>query len=278
MNNCYFFVPALKLKSLHNIVNKNKLKMIVVDVEDSIHLSEKESALDEIDKFDFSFLLELGIKIGLRINCINTYSGLKDIQFIKKMDEKNNQIFDSIFIPKINSDDDLKIYRDLFQKLGRIPKITSIIETISAVNNVDKIAASSDALCFGKADLIALMYKPNEAYINMAQASICIAAANNHILAIGTNSFEIQNMKLFEQDCLSLKNAGFTGMAAIHPTQIDIINKIFSISHEEITKVNSFIESYAQNSEFRIIDDVTFAPPFLLKAKFMLNLYEKMKS
>jgi citrate lyase beta subunit len=279
VNNCYFFVPALKLKSLHDILGKNKIKMVVVDVEDSIHVKEKELALQEISRFDFSLLKEYGVKVGIRINSISTFFGLRDIQFLKSMDDKNNQVFEYIFLPKISSSGDTKIYRDLFQNLKRVPKLISIIETIPAVENVYEIASVSDALCFGKADLVALMYSPNEAYINFAQASICVAAAKNSILAIGTNSFEIQNMDIFERDCLILKQAGFTGMAAIHPNQVEIINKHFSVDVEEIKKLESYIVSYNHlDTGFLIVDGNTIAPPFVLKAKSMIKLYESMKT
>ena len=50
--------------------------MIVVDLEDSIHVKDKELARQKVKSFDFAPITNKGIKVGVRINSIALYDGL----------------------------------------------------------------------------------------------------------------------------------------------------------------------------------------------------------
>ncbi|MDD3266390.1 MAG: aldolase/citrate lyase family protein [Burkholderiales bacterium] len=274
MSACYFFVPALKLDSLYKITSTRKIKMIVVDIEDSTSDIFKSEAREKISKFDFTNFIEAGIKIGIRINCIHNLNGLKDVLFLNALDKAGKNIFQYIYLPKINNSAEFQVYRSLFSKMSSKKFLVSIIETINAVENITEIAKVSDALCLGQADLSAKLYKNNKFYLDYARATICAAAANQDILVIATNSFEFNDLSVLKKDCISFYNEGFTGMAAIHPDQIQIINEVFNIPDSEIASYNACIEDYNNNagSGFVIRGSKVIAPPFVEKARTMIKL------
>jgi citrate lyase beta subunit len=276
MDISYLYTPALRVDSLIAHRDSIKADMIVVDLEDSTHIRAKGDARKKISNFDFSPLADRGIKLGLRINTIASYDGLQDLNLIKAMYGSGNTALQYIFIPKVSHQNEVKIYRALFSTLPVMPKLYTFIETVEAVENADGIGSESDALCFGQADLVSEMYSANETFINYARARLCLAAAKHNLMAIDTNSFEIQDMAKFESECVTAKGYGFTGKAAIHPNQVAGINRVFHVPKDMAERYQSCIDTY-MNSEagFAIKDGEVIAPPFIAKASRMLNLYRR---
>jgi citrate lyase subunit beta/citryl-CoA lyase/(S)-citramalyl-CoA lyase len=248
--------------------------MVVVDIEDSTHVSAKSEAREKLLQFDFQPIVDAGLKLGIRVNRLSSFDGIDDLKLLEQLYGSGNFALDHVFIPKVSHQNEVKIYRSLFDSLPFQPKIYTFIETVEAVENAEQIAQVSDALCFGEADLVAGMYSPNETYINYARAKMCIAAAQENIPAIDSNSFEITDMEIFHEQCLASKSYGFTGKSAIHPKHVNYISKVFSVSEETILKYQSSIDAYYGSTTGFVIDNgEVIAPPFIAKAEKMLKFY-----
>jgi len=279
MNVSYLYTPALRLDSLVAHRQGIDANVLVVDLEDSIHFHSKGDAREKVATFDFAPLLDLGLKIGVRINGIFCFDGFRDLEMLRDLGQRGKSPFTYIFLPKVNHGSELKIYRSLVKDIKPLPRLYTFIETVAAVENADGIAAASDALCFGQADLTAEMYTPNSAYLDYARARLCVAAAKHQIQAIDTNSFEIKDLAFCERECVAARDWGFTGKAAIHPNQVTLINRIFGIPKETIDCYREIIDTY-RNSEsgFFLKDGKVIAPPFVAKAEMMLNFIDKWSS
>lgn len=272
----YLYTPAPRLDSL--VANRHTIAadVVVVDLEDSVHYRAKDEAREKVARFDFSPLTVLDIRLGVRINTICTFDGLRDIEMLRGLSLRGSCPFEYVFVPKVNHQGELRIYRSLLGTLTHPPKLYTFIESLDAVENVEGIAAASDALCLGQADLSAEMYSPSAAYLDYARARICVAAARRRIQAIDTNSFEINDMAVFERECLAAREAGFTGKAAIHPHQVDGINRLFSISNEAVAAYQGIIDTYDNTGiGFALKDGKILAPPFVAKARMMLSCFDK---
>lgn len=278
MDLSYLYTPALRVDSL---IAHDQLRphMVVVDLEDSTHLNAKEAARTKIAGFDFTPLRDRGIKMGVRINTIASYDGVRDLLLLQTLFGRTDTSFSHVFLPKVGHENEVRIYRALFATLAVTPQVYSFIETVDAVEHADGIARASDALCFGQADLVAEMFSPNDAFINYARARLCVAAAKYNIQAIDTNSFDIKNMTKFEEECVAARGYGFTGKAAIHPDHVPIINRVFAVSDDLLAKYQSAIDAYmASDTGFLITDGEVMAPPFIAKARRMLGFYKKHTS
>ncbi|RAA04562.1 aldolase [Ralstonia pseudosolanacearum] len=273
MNVSYLFTPALKIGSLLK-GSETRVDAVVLDLEDSIHISSKTEARDSVKYADVASLRHRHAEVGLRINSLSTPYGLQDAALIFEMQKSRDSRIDSVFIPKIRSAGELRLYKDLFSSLTIPVKVIPIIETVDAVNEIDDISSLSDAMILGQADLSAEMYSANKSFIAHARAMVCISAARRCIPAIDTNSFELHDMEQFSAECLAAKHEGFIGKAAIHPCQVPIINKTFRVSQEELDHYTLSIEAYNKSAVgFSIVDGKVIAPPFVAKAKKMLDLH-----
>lgn len=272
----YLYTPAPRIDSLiakrHDII----ADVVVIDLEDSVHVNAKAAAREKVGPFDFSPLTKLGIRLAVRINTMCSFDGLRDLEMLRERYERGDCAIGSVLLPKVNHASEIRVYRSLFDSLNHRPRLISFIETLEAVENADGIAAVSDAICFGQADLAAQMYSPHPAFLDYARTRMCAAAARYQIQCIDTSSFEIHDMVKFERDCVAARDCGFTGKVAIHPNQVEPVNRVFGISSEIVAGYRSLIDAYVHaDVGFALKDGQVVAPPFVAKARMMLAAYEK---
>lgn len=272
----YLYTPAPRIDSLiakrHDIIADG----VIIDLEDSVHINAKAAAREKVGQFDLSPLTKLGLRLALRINTICSFDGLRDLEMLRERYARGDCAIESVLLPKINHPSEVRVYRSLFDSLKQRPRLISFIETLEAVENADAIAAVSDAICFGQADLGAQMYSPHPVFLDYARTRMCAAAARYHIQCIDTSSFEIHDMVKFERECVAARECGFTGKVAIHPIQVEPINRVFSISSEIIAGYQRLIDAYGNaDVGFALKEGQVVAPPFVAKARMMLAAYEK---
>lgn len=272
----YLYTPAPRIDSL--IAKRHAIAAdgVVIDLEDSVHINAKAAAREKVGQFDFSPLTNLGIRVAIRINTMCSFDGLRDLEMLRERYERGDDAIGYVLLPKLNHGSEVRVYRSLFDSLEQRPRLVSFIETLEAVENADGIAAVSDAICFGQADLAAQMYNPHAAFLDYARTRMCAAAARYHIQSWDTSSFEIHDMDKFERECIAARDAGFTGKVAIHPIQVEPINRVFGISPEAVTGYRNLIDKYVNaDVGFALHDGQVVAPPFVAKARMMLAAYEK---
>lgn len=272
----YLYTPAPRIDTLIAKRQDIAADVVVIDLEDSVHVNAKAAAREKVGDFDFSPLTKLGLRLAVRINTICSFDGLRDLEMLRERYERGDCAIASVLLPKINHASEVRIFRSLFDSLKQRPRLVSFIETIEAVENADAIAAVSDAICFGQADLNAQMYSPHPVFLDYARTRMCAAAARYRIQSIDTSSFEIQDMARFERECVAAKECGFTGKVAIHPVQVEPINRIFGVSSEVLAGYRRLIDAY-ENADvgFAMKDGQVVAPPFVAKARMMLATYDK---
>ena len=272
----YLYTPAPRIDSLIAKRHDVTADGVIVDLEDSVHVNAKAAAREKVGQFDFSPLTKLGLRLAIRINTICSFDGLRDLEMLRERYARGDCAIESILLPKINHASEVRIYRSLFDSLKQRPRLISFIETLEAVENADAIAAVSDAICFGQADLGAQMYSPHPAFLDYARTRMCAAAARYQIQCIDTSSFEIKDMARFERECVAARECGFTAKVAIHPIQVEPINRVFAISSEVVAGYQRLIDAY-ENADvgFALKDGQVVAPPFVAKARMMLAAYAK---
>ncbi|MDQ0993875.1 CoA ester lyase [Streptomyces sp. V3I7] len=270
---CLFYVPASRAANLLKNVPRHSIAL-VLDLEDSVPKHNKPAARDQLRSVDLSGTGLSGV--SMRVNTIETPDGLLDLQLLLELGgEVGGLPVRTVLVPKVAAGRDVAIYRSLLSKLANPPEICSFIETVDAVENAFDIAAASDGLCFGQADLVAEMWAPDEPYLARARSQLCVAASRYGLPAIDTNSFELWDMDVVREQCEAARRCGFTGKAAIHPKQVDAIVDTFSVTPQELDDYRQTIKDYEANEAgFAVSKDRVLAPPFVLKARRMLALHE----
>lgn len=270
---CYFYTPALRVDSI--IRSGTPAGAVqVLDLEDSTPQRSKAAARERLADVDLSGTGLTGVM--LRVNSIETPDGLADMRALVDLDgEIGGLPVQVLLVPKVAAGRDVAIYRSLLSSLSNPPEICSFVETVDAVENAFDIAAASDGLCFGQADLVSEMYAPDESFLAHARARLCVAAARYGLPAIDTNTFELWDTEVIRAVSEAAKRCGFTGKAAIHPRQVDVIVETFSVSPEELDGYLQTIKDYESDANgFAVTKDRVLAPPFVAKARRMLALFD----
>lgn len=81
----------------------------------------------------------------------------------------------------------------------------------------------------------------------MARSLCLIGAVNAGIAAIETVQPEFRDLDALASRARRCRAAGFRGMLAIHPAQIDPINTAFTASAEEIAQAQAVVRAFADN-------------------------------
>lgn len=270
---CLFYVPASRAERLLKNVPRTAVAL-VLDLEDSVPRAAKPAAREALARLDLSGTGLDGVTV--RLNSIETPDGLLDVQTLLALGgEIGGLPVDTVLVPKVAGGRDVAIYRSLLSGLADPPQICSFIENIDAVEKAFDIAAASDGLCFGQADLVAEMWAPDESYLAYARARMCVAASRYGLPAIDTNSFELWDVDVVREQCEAARRCGFTGKAAIHPMHVEPIVATFRVEPRALDEHRQTIKDYeADEKGFAVSKDRVLAPPFVVKARRTLALHE----
>lgn len=114
----------------------------------------------------------------------------------------------------------------------------------------------------------------------MARSLCLVAAAAAEVAAIDTVYTDFRNLDGLQQYAANARRDGFSGMLAIHPDQVDVINAAFMPSGEEIATARQIVELFEANPgagtlglEGKMIDR-----PHLIQAQRLLDLAKKIKN
>jgi len=160
-------------------------------------------------------------------------------------------------------------------------KLVPLIETPRAVDTVTQIAAFKGVigLFFGAADFSAgmgskLAWEP----LLYARHKVALAAAMYNLFTIDAPFFYIDNEEGLKEEAEKVKNLGFTGKAAIHPSQIDFINDAFEPTQEEKEEAKKVLEEYQKMDGGAVkIDGKMVDEPIAEAMRLKLSLGDKEK-
>lgn len=274
MNLSYFITPALGIDALYLYSNLYQT-FIVIDLADSIHLRMKQQAREELARFDFVQLAGR-MRLGVRINPIATIEGLRDIELLYDLFSRGGFPITHVIIPRVKNTDEMLIYDSIFASMPTQPKMIPVIETSEAVENVEQLAVLSDAIMCGDLDLIAGVFSANQRYVDSARTNLCIAAAKRGIVAIDTNSYELEDLHSLETECVLAKAQGFTAKVALHLVQVPVINSVFAVPEGEIARCRGVINEYEAAEGGVVVKQgrLVVAPSVVTKAKRILEFYD----
>lgn len=265
-----------KAKSLH-------ADIICFDLEDSVPFDEKKSARNLI-KSALKNRSDYNSEIYVRTN--SPISGLIPDD-LKEIIQRG---VDGIVIPKVDTANDIKKIEKTMLGLEKKRKLKPIeiiasIESTKGVVNSYAIASSSkrvSALVFGVFDLLndlGVEYTKNPEGAIYSRAKIPIDAKAAGKYAIDAIWQDIDDSVGLEHDSIAAKNLGYVGKSIIHPSQIDIVHKIFYPTRSEMEWAKKVIKAYdsakknkkgATTVEGKMIDEVHYK-----RAISLLNLAKK---
>jgi citrate lyase subunit beta / citryl-CoA lyase len=242
------YVPGSSAKMLSKSIDLNA-DSILIDLEDAVSISEKDMARGNIAEF-IPRIQETGKEVVVRVNAMDSLFGVKDLIAVAGM-KPNAVIIPKADVLAVKIAD--KTLTGLEEHLG-LPKgsinIIPLLETAAGIMDAANIAGASprvNGVQLGAEDLtkeLSIKRTPAGDEIAFARQMLVYAACACNIDCFDTPFTAIKDMGGLEKDAYNSVAIGFTGKTCIHPSHIDIINRVFSISEEETDHARRLVEAF----------------------------------
>ncbi|HJL60476.1 MAG TPA: CoA ester lyase [Pseudomonadales bacterium] len=264
LRRCQLSVPGSSEKMMTK-ASQLDLDHVFLDLEDAVAPNAKAEARGMI--VNALNTLEWKPKtLCVRINDVETeYCHDDIIEVVTGAGEK----IDTIMLTKAKSHHDMKFVEILLEqlesKLGLKNRIgiECLIEEVEGMMNVEEIAASSDrleCLMFGMGDYSASQamnlrsiggdggsYPPD--IWHYPRYKMTIACRANGIDPVDGPFANFKNPDVYRTECERSNVLGMVGKWAIHPSQIEIAQEVFSPSKEAVESARKAQAAYAEALE-----------------------------
>lgn len=278
------FVPAHNEK-LMNSATKVNADVLLLDIEDSVQpVSNKQVARDLAVKYLREGKFE-GKHIFPRINDRESGQLLKDVM------QLSISGVDGFMYPKAKRGEDIYFFDKLLETIeyekgleAGTFKIIPLIETASAVMNVQEICSASKrviAIAYGSEDFITDLggiHDKEHLSLFTPRTMIAMGARAQNVIPIDTVHVRVKDLEDLEENLkLSIK-LGFEGMLVLNPIELDLVHKYYSPTPEQVKHSQDILkfdeEAKKEGKGVAIINGKFIGPPFVAKAKKILKKHE----
>ena len=267
---CVLFFPATRPDRYEKALASG-VDAVCVDLEDAVALDDKDrgraeavALLEAREPCDAATIV--------RVNAYGSPFGRADLDAICAASAAP----DAIMLPKVDGPEDVLAVEGVLQEGGlRVPLIP-MIETargLAAVEEIATCSSSSSALLFGGVDLSTeLGASIGWDELLYARSRVVHAVALGGIDAIDMPFLDVSSAEELEAEAVAVKRLGFTGKAAIHPSQVGIIQERFAPSEDEIARARMLIDAYeAEGGNAFLLDGVMVDRPVIEAARKILT-------
>jgi len=187
-------------------------------------------------------------EVILRVNGLETPWGAADLAAAAAAGP------DAILVPKVNNGGDVARYNNHIESAPARTRLWAMIETgrvLFHLEDVAQAAQTSRLSCWvmGTNDLV----KETGARLTVARQalwaplSLSVAAARAYGLGILDGVFNgLEDPEGFEAQCRQGLEFGFDGKTLIHPNQVEIANRVFAPTADEVVFARAVITAFAQ--------------------------------
>ena len=252
-------VPGSSPKMFEKALNSNA-DYIFLDLEDAVSPNDKIDARKNI----INAIRELNWKdkgktISIRINGLDTHYMYRDVvEIIEEVGDK----LDTILIPKVGSESDVYMVDCMLNQIEQNKKFKNtiglecLIETALGMSNIKSIATASsrlEALHFGVADYAASMRArtvvigglnpnyPGDQW-HHGLSTLVMTCRSYGLRAIDGPFGDFNDKEGYLSAAKRAAAIGFEGKWAIHPSQIDLANEVFSPPEDEVNRAKRILE------------------------------------
>ncbi len=252
-------VPGSSPEMFEKALN-SKADYIFLDLEDAVSPMDKITARQNVIKgLKELNWREKGKTISVRINSPDTHYMYKDI--IDIVEEVGDKL-DTVLLPKAGTASDVYMIDCLLTQIETNKKLKNkigiecLIETALGMSNIKEIAKSSErleALHFGVADYAASLrartvvigglnpdYPGDQWHHGLSQLVMTCRAYG--LRAIDGPFGDFNDPDAYVEAAKRGAAIGIEGKWAIHPSQIELANKVFSPPPSEVTKAKRILE------------------------------------
>ena len=285
MNRSYLFVPADSERKLKKSADVGA-DALILDLEDSV-APEARPAARELCR---DFLADRR-KSWVRINPLGSDDAPADLEAIMPAAPLG------IVLPKAEGAADLSRLADMLEDLegangleagstSIVPICTETPRAIFALGEYAGVTARLAAMTWGAEDLSAALGAATNrdeqgGWLSpyALARSLCLFAAHAaEVPAIDTVFTDFRDQEGLATYAAAARRDGFTGMLAIHPAQVDVINRAFVPTAAELERARRIVELFAENPDAGALgmDGEMIDRPHLVQAQRILQLARRL--
>jgi citrate lyase subunit beta / citryl-CoA lyase len=248
---CAHFVPGANEKMLHKSM-ATAADALVLDLEDAVTPDLKDEARQIVAGWlrDVDFGRQERI---VRINPTDSPWFRRDLEVTMAHPP------DTFLVPKVYTGDDVRLVdrvvgeleRQYGHPLGGVKLMVLGTETASGTLRIADVPCVPrvDSLSWGAEDLAAALgARRNRTedgrllpIFEHARIQCMLAAAAAGVQPFCTAYTNVESPEGLRQECLESAWMGFTGKFSIHPSQIDVINEVFTPSEEDVATARELL-------------------------------------
>ncbi len=245
------FMPGDSLRKIEKAIGL-RVDSIVMDLEDGVAFNQKAEArrtvVEALQALDFGRSERL-----VRMNPMG--SDLAEVDLRSTITGRP----DGYVLPKAEFAEQVEAVAEFLAleerargwPAGRI-KILPIVETALGVMAVREIALADprvDALLFGAEDLagdMGALRTPAGWEVFYARSAVVTAAKAYRLQAIDQVYFDLNDLAGFAAECQTGRQMAYDGKMVIHPRQVEIAQRVFAPSPEEIEQALRIIQAHEE--------------------------------
>jgi citrate lyase subunit beta / citryl-CoA lyase len=217
---------------------------VVIDLEDSVAPNRKEEA-----RSNAATVLESvpARPVFVRINAPGSELAARDIAAVAALQ------LSGLRLPKVESLESVRLVAETLEALRSEAGIQCLIESALGLELALEIARSHErvaGISLGEADLAADLGVRDEAGLLYARSRIVSASRAaglpGPVQSVYTRVNDLDGLRRSTEEG---KNMGFVGRSAIHPSQVPIINEVFTPTEEEVAEAQELLERLEGEAE-----------------------------
>jgi len=253
--------PALRLEMMRKSLFETAADEVFFDMEASIPPSHKDVARRNVVEVLKDFEKPRGKTIAIRINSVDTsfwYDDLNDI--ISRVGNK----IDCVIVPKVNKPSDIELVERTLKRLEGENGIEAPIGIEAMIETAEGLLRCGD-IVFSSTRLESIIFGPGDYAASLGIPSLVIggnvngypgyiwyfplfvirnASAAAGLQAIDGPYASYRDEEGFLKSARISKSLGFEGKIAVHPSQIELCNRVYTPSREEIEKARKIVMEY----------------------------------
>lgn len=269
------FVPAVRPDRFPKALATGA-DAVCLDLEDGVAPGAKETAREQ------AFALLAGrepsrAETSLRINDVKTALGRADLAALAAAGVRP----DALMLPKVAGAGEIAEVEAALAGTGAALPLIVQLETAAGLTAAADIAAASpnvSAVFFGAIDLAADLGCAVEwEALLYARSRVVLAAGAAGVSALDSPCMDVPAVDALAGESRRARRLGFAGKAAIHPSQVPVIQQAFSPSAEEVAWARKVVAAYErQQGGVLLVDGQLVERPVVRSARRNLRIAERL--
>lgn len=277
------YLPGLNTRAIEKSLTSINADAFIYDLEDSVSPDNKSFARENLlSLFKFNKRNEVNSKKILRINSTQSPFFKEDIKFIEEIKKFKENSLDGVLIAKVEESKEIDEILTVCKEID----IWCMIETPKGILNSNSILSNNNisTAVLGLEDLrkdMGLGYLSERLEIMFPIQQVLLSAKVNNKTILDGVYIDVKNSEGFKKECEQALNLGFDGKTLIHPNTVEITNKTFTPSMNEIkqaqTLVSVFEKAILEGKSITVYEDKLVEELHVLRAKKLLEKASLLK-